>query len=420
MKKALRKLAHDVGLTEHEDQTIRSIFGFGKTAAPAGAPRPEHPIPGPQGLDVVAAADLPMEPDSGQSAPAPTVAVGGELSAPPTSGARAAQAAAAEQIAEHADEEPVPIWWPPEGAGAVFTDAVAPIIVAAMSGRSLRRVPLSTADERMIAGATVAPGFTGGSLHVWGSGAAGSKETRMKTPVGFTRLDNLEVAVYATRGPFSANMFNAVGIEAPAVYGDPIWFAPKVLSFEDVPKDIELGVVPPPSSDPSGASTLKTRYEIPTSLRGTVELIDLSCDGSMASLQAKAFDIARCKRIITAAPHLVPLAEALNLPVAVFGVIGRGAKRVRVDDDEVLFPARARDAYAGMGAETALVYRQPFDEETDWEAVIGSVDQMWRPVRFDPAPLFDAFPTDVVVPFESPRWPVERRGATASRRRSAA
>lgn len=357
---------------------------------------------------------------------------GADAPASPNTAERSAMAPAA-PVSDRAMLEPEDALVPvsdaieatPSRAGpvVVFEDAVAPLVVGALSGKKLRRLTERAHEERLAAGGDVHAGYSGGALHLWGVGVEGDRASRDRRPTGFKAIPDLDWTAHALRGPYSVGLLWAAGINAPTVYGDPIWFAPKVLRFDASPKRFELGVVLPLGHNPTTAleRAAARRFEVPKALADTVDLIDQSCAATPQGLAAVARRIGRCKRLLVATPRMMALAEALGVPAVLIGRGGGGLQRQRVDDDLIALPAQARDLYAGLGAVDLLVARQPAGEPTEWELLIQEIDQLWEPVPYDARPFFDAFPMDAQQPFEAERWATPRGFAPlGERRRSSA
>ena len=322
-------------------------------------------------------------------------------------------------------DEDVPLCWSgPENArrgvaSAQFDDLLPPLIVAAMSGRPVRRAPLRSKEERLAAATTVGPNHMGAAIHFWGVGLEGDRQSRDRRPVGFRMPKHVEWVVHAIRGPFSAAMLREEGVTVPDVYGDPFWFAPRILRFNASPMRFELGVVPPPGHRPITAlqRAANRRYEVPRELRNMVDVIDLECEQTSDSIASVARKLGRCKRLLVANPRLLTLGEALGVPVALIGRGSGGVMRQRIDDDLLAIPALARDIYGGLNSDRLLMFRQLASETTNWETVIRDMDELWEPAPFDPWPLFQTFPMHIAADFHAKRWVLPRNVGPLGERR---
>ncbi|MCI4660697.1 MAG: hypothetical protein MRY63_02595 [Neomegalonema sp.] len=303
----------------------------------------------------------------------------------------------------------VPLHWRREEGLATFPEALSPLIVAAIAGRNIKYVTNATPVERMTAIGTLGSNVSQGTVHVWGAGFVGSPETRMQTPRGFVPPSGTQYAIYALRGPFSSAMMRVNGIETQPIYGDAAWFAPKVLPFDQSEKSYELGVVVQRAADAERTltdGTVLRRYGIGRDYASDVTLIELDCAPTLSALRAKAREIGACRRIISNCPQIMPVIEALGIPCASFAPGYSGSERSSIFDDDGLIPDRIRDFYAGIGAGTALLYRQKLDEATDWDMVIAGIDANWMPSEYDPAAFFNEFPMPTQVALDAPRWPL--------------
>lgn len=312
------------------------------------------------------------------------------------------------------DTPPLPVYWPADPAGRArtrraptFDALLAPLVIATIAGRGTRRAPVESEEERLAASFTIDARFTGGVVHVWGAGVAGDRGSRDRRPNGFKMPSSAKWAVYATRGPFSAAMLRAVGVEAPEIYGDPLWFAPRILPFNE-PKTVEVGVLPPSGFRQLAAVQRASmrRFEIPADVADDVELIDFSCAPTLSAMTELARRLGRCKRLIVSEPSQLALAVALGVPTALFTRGGGGLMHPRIDDDLVSIPATARDLMAGYGAERLLVCRQPTGEPTKWEQVATMMDANWERPPYNPSRFFSAFPTEPAVDPFDPQWAI--------------
>ncbi len=305
------------------------------------------------------------------------------------------------------------------GAGkpeiANLGDALSPIVVAGISGRSVRHRRTNDDRERLIAIGTIAQNQRRGRVHVWGTGF-GSGGGAATEAAGIAAETQAEFVVHATRGPLSAEAFRRRGIAAPAIYGDPAWFVPRLLPLDDVVPRFELGIVLHLSEvdTPSVHGVPRPqflRYAIPPSLRSDVCIIVTYIDRTFDGIVAGLRKLRSCRRIVSSSFHGYLLAEAYGIPCAYFGNGKPGMRRLDPADLAQPMNERFRDFMLGVryhspGAAGLLSYNQNRRAPTLWDAVIRGIDDQWAPLEWNAAPLLDKFPLPSVVDASSPRWDV--------------
>lgn len=303
-------------------------------------------------------------------------------------------------------DAPIPMLWRPMAARRAFPVALAPLVIAAMSGRRVRHARFDGAEERLLAGGAFPKGLQGGIVHVWGGGLS----VKHATPA------DEDLRFHAVRGPMTAAAMTEAGYFAPAVFGAPLWFAPRLFDLAEVERTVEIALLRPPRiGKQAPAAGPDPQEEIPDTLRDFVTVIDLETEPSFDAWSAKAREIAGCKRILNAAPAMAPFLEALALPnLSVVNGARRAVTRATQDPESGL-PIELADLYAGFGLDKLTVYRTPARREIDWAHAIEAIDAHWRPVDYDPRPFFDAAPFDVVVDLNEARWPCAATLSEASK-----
>ena len=280
-----------------------------------------------------------------------------------------------------------------------FGDALSPVMVALVSGRSVRRVPTESKSLRMGAVGTIGHGFSQGEVWFWGTGCSNWKNPSAKPEerVPFSVPDNSRFVVTATRGPVSERLLAGPDGHKPGVYGDPVWLLPQFYR-PSIKKKWKLGVI-------LHLSELKDRgvvavphdgmrrFDIPAELAQDVHLITTCTPISMQSIGDKIDEILSCERIVSTSLHGMVVAESYGIPCLYFPPHGAGIgpEEKRLDPDGPM-DLRFVDLYSGLGQDHLMTYVQPRHEPTDWPAVMAAVDRYWRPVSLDSGRLIDAFP----------------------------
>ncbi|MEM9784007.1 MAG: polysaccharide pyruvyl transferase family protein [Pseudomonadota bacterium] len=279
-------------------------------------------------------------------------------------------------------------------------DALGPIVTAALTGRPVAHVNMKRATPRLATIGTIAQAFSGGVVHLWGTGL--DRRINLADPgAPWAPQPDTVYVVHALRGPVSGAAFAAHGITVPQVWGDPGYLAPRLWPDAAREKTHDLGVVLHLSElDGRGpgaraAAALK-RYRLPEAWRGRVRLITMDTPASVAGVAAKTAEIASCRRILTTSLHGFVLADAYGVPAAWFGSAGHGAREGTLDDPAIGLDHRFRDLLAGIGRDRVNVFMNPRDEETDWAAALDMLDGV-SPTGFDAAALLSAFPDRAVA-----------------------
>ncbi len=289
-------------------------------------------------------------------------------------------------------------------------DALSPFIVAAMSGLPLCHANTTSPMERMAAVGTIAQLLRNGIVHIWGSGLD-AKINPLKPDENWSPPPDTLLQVHATRGPFSADSLRKHGIYAPEVFGDPVYFLPRLWPMKDVEKTHELGVVLHLSElDVRGKKGQPKpefiRYKIPSGLTGEIRIINMYSGKRPEDIERKISAIVSCKAILSTSLHGLVIADAYGIPGAWFGFFGRGFKMLNALKPKHRIDHRIRDLYAGLGRAEVPVYATPRSKETDWEDAIRFLQSEVEPSGFKARALFEAFPGPLSVRFEDSQWPL--------------
>ncbi len=398
-------------------KSLKRLFGRGKHAAdgaaapttpqPAEPPAPPRATPDPLDAGPPPLTEpLPERPDAPATAPVTEPAAEDPSASPrdPSAIERVLTELAADPAEKAAATGPlsVPAIWRRPRANRMFHEALPPLVIAAMTGRRLRNAPAVAEEERLLAGAELSDKISGGLVHVWGAGVAGMRPAPRAAAPRFTAPETGALFVHAARGPETAAALDAAGLDAPSVFGDPIWFAPRLFDLEGVEKTVELGVLR--AARPGRDDAAEAPSEpAPSAEIGPVRFIDLDCAPTIEAWTAKAREIARCKRVLNTVAAMTPFLEAMRLPNALTAPGRGGGKRIALDDPTI--SPLARDLFGGLGETDALLYQTRPRAEIDYDDVIAAIDALWRPCAYDPGPFFEAAPFEVTVDLADPRWP---------------
>lgn len=277
-----------------------------------------------------------------------------------------------------------------------FGDLLSPLIVAAFSGRPVRHVPYLWPGERLVAIGTIGQRQRLGHAHLWGTGVGGRGDA-FRIPRGWRRPAFTRLSATALRGPFSAAMLRAAGVEAPRAFGDPALLLPALWPGTGVAKRFELGVflhlseLTEETLDAAARPEFR-RYEVPPSLQGSVVVRHTLVPPSLAGMRAALDALLSCRRVLSTGLHALVLAEAYGIPCAAFDIHAGPSTLMDPEDDAQPLDHRMRDFYAGLGARRLPVFRTERHLETDWEAAIRFIDAHWAPRRIETAALLESFP----------------------------
>ena len=275
-------------------------------------------------------------------------------------------------------------------------DLLAPVIIAALTGRRLVLRSRHWPGHRLISVDTIGQRQTFGRVHVWGAGFEGLGEDKFALPDDRMPRSCARFYAHATRGPFSEAILRRLGVPTSGIYGDPVWLLPRLWPLRPT-GEYELGVVLHISEFDCASLVVHPppyrRYEVPAELRGRVKLISLRCERNVDSLRRKVAEILSCRRIVSTSLHGLVIAEAYGIPCATFDFHSGDSGRFSPHDRHTPLDHRMRDFYAGAGCRDVLVLRRERHLETDWQSAIDVLNRHWQgPLPYDPGPLLGAFP----------------------------
>lgn len=286
-------------------------------------------------------------------------------------------------------------------------DALSPVIVSAMTGLPIQHKNFSYEGERLVAVGTIGHSQRNGTIHFWGTGvddgASSAKGAR------YVRPPSTNFHAHAMRGPYSARALRREGIFAPEIYGDPVWFLPKLVKNRSVPKRWELGIVVHISElreKKAGAPIKDTlvRCIVPPDLQSSVRIINTYTECSVEALFDKVDEMRACRRIASTSFHGLVIAETFQIPCLWFAKYACGSATVDIDDSGVRVDHRVRDFYAGAQKRRFSYYGSGPSLATKWDELLRAIDTTWSPLNVDSRPLFDAFPLRKSVRFEDETW----------------
>jgi len=299
------------------------------------------------------------------------------------------------------------VWTTGQHPDANLGDALSAVMVSAISGLKIEPAAFNHDNERMTAVGTIGHAQYGAKVHVWGTGF--DLKRGPTGAIGDYRVpDNTELVVHAVRGKQTAVGLRKLGVEVPDIYGDPVWFLPRVFPFADIRKEFELGVIVHISEldeATARASVRKNleRYRIPPEFSQNIKIINTYAAPDIAGMQDKIREIVSCRRILSTSLHGLVIAETYNIPCAWFST-NHGASGFLPIDGSRSIDHRMIDFYGGADRDTVLSYLHPLHHETDWEKAMAFIDSHWQPLDYTGEALFNAFPLPRAVRFEDKVW----------------
>jgi hypothetical protein len=291
-------------------------------------------------------------------------------------------------------------------------DALSPIIISTLSGLPVTRRNFDSQSPRLCAVGTIGHAQKNGSVHLWGTGMDGAINPVLpSTP--YSKPDGTQFTIHATRGPFTGDIFRREGLVAPEIYGDPVWFLPKLFPRPAAPPTYELGVILHLTeldayTSTAGASDALERYSVPEELKHAVRIISPITDRDLKSMEERLFEILSCKRIASTSLHGLVIAETYGIPCVWFAPFPGGGQIAYLDREDCKLDHRMRDFYAGVGKWSLPIFASDRRLPTDWNELIRWIDKYYTPCDFDGAALFDAYPLPKAVSFGDNSWPLDR------------
>ncbi len=309
----------------------------------------------------------------------------------------------------------VPLAWAATSERAPFPnlgDALSAVIVSAMAGMPLQRRNFDDHGERMAAVGTIGHTLRNGTAHLWGTALDPSRNAFDRGLNRFAVPPETMFTVHATRGRGTAASLRAAGVTCPEIYGDPVWFLPRLMAARPVAPRWELGVIlhiTELNGTTPDATVLAEyqRYTIPPALAGAVRLISTYTGQGTAALLAKVDEIRACRRIVSTSFHGLVIPETFGIPNAWFSTHPGGAMMAAIDDPAVKMDHRVRDWYSGTDRRKVPIFGAQRHLPTRWDQVIRWLDTAWEPLRTDAQGLFDAFPLRKKVSFDQAAWPLD-------------
>lgn len=287
-----------------------------------------------------------------------------------------------------------------------FGDAASAVVVAAISGRRVTHRAFNSKARRIVGIGTIGQGQSAGAVHVWGTGFDASRAPVGDRDAGFSAAPDVEYNIHATRGPYSRSTLLRAGIAAPAIYGDPAWFLPRILR-PDVPKRHELGIILHISELDAHAVEARPRPGLRRYEGGEadgVRMISTYHEPTWQGFQDKLAELLSCRRIISRSLHGMILADAYGIPCAYMAQDREGPQQLLIEGGFGSVDHRFADAYRGFGRSVLTGFGLPGDQASPWDAVMPAIDRMWEPLEFSGEALFRAFPVPPAVFFEDAHW----------------
>ena len=288
-------------------------------------------------------------------------------------------------------------------------DALSPLMVSLVSGLPTIHAPQSSEKVRMAAVGTIAHGFQGGTVWIWGTGT--SKYENPLEKVAEKRLFRASGAanfkVAATRGPVTRAILGGDSATSSAAFGDPVWLLPQFYRPQ-IKKKWKLGVIVHLSdlkdrTLQTGPRNEYARYFVPDELAGDVRIIHTVTDVTVDALKERLDEILSCERLVSTSLHGMVFAESYGIPCLYFSPRPGVSGVVEMDlMDENCMDLRIIDLYRGLGINKLPIFVQGRKKPTEWGVLMDVIDRTWNPVSFDTGPLIESFPLDVALVAPNP------------------
>lgn len=183
--------------------------------------------------------------------------------------------------------------------------------------------------------------------HVWGTGWNGK--------VGDEHFTARDLTVHAVRGPLTAEFLRTRGFAVPEIYGDPALLVPYLFPGRFKPSAELDHVLVPNLHD---LALVKNQPHVVSPLRGW---------------NAVVTSILKARLVLASSLHGLIVAEAFGIP----------ARYVRLSETEHVF--KYQDYHLGSGrTEAEFTIARSIEEGLEMGGA--------PPIRYDPAPLMQAFP----------------------------
>ena len=309
----------------------------------------------------------------------------------------------------------VPLAWADAPTAAVrfnLGDALSPVIVAAITGLPVRHIGFNSTCERLVAVGTIGHAQRRGIVHFWGAGLDAAINPDAPEMPWAPPADTV-FHVHAMRGPLSAGLLRRYGVDAPEVFGDPVYLLDRLFPLGNVEKTHDLGVVlhlseltgdPARVDCPPAVEPRMTRYHVPAAFAGRVKLIDTFVRPSLGAMHAKLREIASCRAILSTSLHGLVIADVYGIPNAWFGFGETALRTVDPLDHNRPMDHRMRDLYAGQGLTQVPIVTSWRNKPSDWDRLIGLMGEV-APRSVDVKRLFDGFPGPRAVSWDETLWP---------------
>ena len=111
-----------------------------------------------------------------------------------------------------------------------FGDTLSAVVVAALSGLDSFGVSANSPETRLVTAGTVLNEQRKGYVHIWGTGLNPALDCFLQSvPGGYRKPPDVKLRMHAVRGEITRRKLVSVGVDCPAVFGDPGWLLPKII-----------------------------------------------------------------------------------------------------------------------------------------------------------------------------------------------